>query len=183
VAFHGKRLDAVARIAGPTQVRLMASALRPNGYRLCGELAEGAISWMCPAGYVRDVAVPALHAGAAAAGRPAPTMVMHVPVVVSEDTAAIAEAAARQIGFYPRVPYYSQMLQDAGFPEAKDGTFSDAIRDELVISGTEEAVAARLRALPAFGATEIICTIVSLPDERASYLRTLELLGSLAKSD
>jgi F420-dependent oxidoreductase-like protein len=183
VNFQGKRLSAVAKISRPTQVKVMASALRPNGFRLCGELAEGGISWMCPAGYIRDVAVPALKEGAATANRPTPPMVMHVPIVVSEDGEAIWEAAQRQIGFYPRVPYYSQMLQDAGFPEAKEGTFSRPMSDELVISGNEEAVASRIKTLPEFGADEIICTVLNLGGESRSYERTVELLGALAKRD
>ena len=183
VAFHGKRLDAVARIAKPAEVRVMASALRPIGFRLAGEITDGGISWMCPASYIRDIARPALEAGAAKAGRAAPPLVMHVPVVVSEDVAAIHEAASRQIGFYPRVPYYSQMLQDAGFPEAKEGTFSEAMCDELVISGNEESVAARIRTLPDYGANEIICTVINLSGEANSYQRTLELLGAVARAN
>jgi len=48
VQFEGKRLTARTRIAGPTGVTVMASALRPNGFKVCGELADGAISWVCP---------------------------------------------------------------------------------------------------------------------------------------
>ena len=44
------------------------SALRPNAFRLAGEIADGAISWVCPLPYLRDVAVPALKQGAAKVG-------------------------------------------------------------------------------------------------------------------
>ena len=81
-------MSAHARSGGPTKVTLMASALRTNGFRLCGELADGAISWNCPLPYLRDVAVPALKEGAAKAGRPVPPLIAHVPVVVSEDLEA-----------------------------------------------------------------------------------------------
>jgi F420-dependent oxidoreductase-like protein len=104
VNFEGKRLTARAQTGGPTQVTLMASALRENGFRLVGELADGAISWVCPLPYLRDVAVPALKEGAAKAGRPAPPLVAHVPVAVTEDAEAVRAGARRQIGFYPRVP-------------------------------------------------------------------------------
>ena len=92
VNFEGKRLTARGQSGGPTKVTLMASALRTNGFRLCGELADGAISWNCPLSYLRDVAVPALKEGAAKAGRPVPPLVAHVPVVVSEDKKAVYEA-------------------------------------------------------------------------------------------
>jgi len=70
VSFHGEILHAEAQIPMPTQVRVMASALRPKAFRLCGELTDGAISWLCPLSYIRDVAAPALREGAAQAGRP-----------------------------------------------------------------------------------------------------------------
>ena len=61
VSFTGEMLHADAALAGATQVHVMASALRPRAFRLCGKLTQGAISWMCPLAYIRDVAVPALH--------------------------------------------------------------------------------------------------------------------------
>lgn len=178
VQFEGKRLTARARIGAPTGVKVMASALRPNGFRVCGELAEGAISWVCPLPYLRDVAIPAIREGAAKAGREAPPLVAHVPTVVSEDRDLVYGAARRQIGFYPRVPFYSQMFQDAGFPEAKDGELSDRMIDAVVVWGSEEQVVERLREVPSFGAGELLAMpIVTDPDATA---RTVAALGKLA---
>lgn len=181
VSFEGKRLTAKAQIAGPTQVAVMASALRTNGFRLCGELVDGAISWVCPLPYLRDVAVPAIKEGAAKAGRTPPPLIAHVPVVVSEDAAAVREGAKRQIGFYPRVPFYSQMFQDAGFPEAKDGELSDRMVDALVVHGPASAVKDRLRALPDFGAGELLAMVIVPPGDTTAMERTLETLGELAR--
>lgn len=182
VDFTGKRLSAHAQIAGgPTQVTVMASALRPNGFRVCGELADGAISWVCPLPYLHDVAVPAINAGAAKAGRPAPPLIAHVPVAVSEDPAAVRAAAARQIGLYPRVPFYSQMFQDAGFPEAKEGQLSERMIDALVVHGSAEQVKARLRQLPAFGASELLAMPIVGPGDEEGFERTLAVLGELAQ--
>jgi alkanesulfonate monooxygenase SsuD/methylene tetrahydromethanopterin reductase-like flavin-dependent oxidoreductase (luciferase family) len=180
VDFAGKRLTARAQIAGPTGVSVMASALRPNGFRVCGELADGAISWVCPLPYLRDVAVPAIAEGAAKAGRPAPPLVAHVPVVVSEDGNAVREAARRQIGFYPRVPYYSQMFQDAGFPEAKEGQLSDRMIDALVIHGSADAVKARLRDVASFGARELLAMPILPAEDPGARDRTYKALGELA---
>jgi len=181
VNFEGQRLTARAQTSGPTKVTIMASALRANGFRLCGELADGAISWNCPLPYLRDVAVPAIKEGAAKAGRPAPPLVAHVPVVVSEDKTAVYEGARRQIGFYPRVPFYSQMLQDAGFPEAKDGEMSDRMIDALVIHGAAPAVKERLRGLPEFGASELLAMPIVPPGDTTAMARTLTALGELAR--
>jgi len=133
-----------------------------------------------PDAYLRDVAMPAIAEGAAKAGRPAPPLVAHVPLVVSEDAAAVREAARRQMGFYPRVPYYSQMFQDAGFPEAKEGTFSDAMADSLVIHGSADDVKARVRELPAFGAGELLAMPILPAGDDGALARTLATLGELA---
>lgn len=180
VQFQGKRLTANAQLAGPLNVTVMASALRPNGFKVCGELADGAISWVCPLPYLRDVAIPALKEGAAKAGRAAPPLVAHVPVVVSEDAGGVREGARKQIGLYPRVPYYSQMFQDAGFPEAKEGQLSDRMIDSLVVHGSAVEVKARLRDLPAFGASELIAMPILPPDDADALARTLKALGELA---
>ena len=183
VSHHGERLTAEAKLRAPTKVRVMASALRPNAFRLCGELADGAISWMCPLPYIRAVAAPALAEGASQVGRPKPAMIVHVPMVVSEDVEAVREAARRQFGGYQHVRYYSQMLQDAGFPEAAGRVFSDAMADALVVSGTEDEVAGRIATLPDYGVDEMLAAIVMVGDDPSSADRTLALLGKLARAD
>jgi F420-dependent oxidoreductase-like protein len=181
VDFDGERLHAHAQIpGGPTGVTVMASALRPTGFRVCGELADGAISWVCPLPYLRDVAVPAIQAGAKKAGREAPPLIAHVPVAVSTNAEAVRTAAQKQIGFYPRVPFYSQMFQDAGFPEAKEGQLSDRMIDALVVHGDADTVKARLRQLPDFGAGELLAMPL-VTDEPGSVATTLKALGELAR--
>jgi F420-dependent oxidoreductase-like protein len=180
VDFDGKRLHAHAKLAGPTGVVVMASALRPNGFRLCGELADGAISWVCPLPYLRDVALPAIAEGAAKAKRPAPPLIAHVPVAVSEDADAVRAASQRQIGCYPRVPFYSQMFQDAGFPEAKEGQLSDRMIDALVVHGSADAVKERLREVSSFGAGELLAMPIVPAGDDGAVARTLKVLGELA---
>lgn len=181
IDHQGKRFTARAQSpSGKTGVTLMASALRTNGFRVCGELADGAISWVCPLPYLRDVAVPALKEGAAKAGRPVPPLIAHVPVVVSEDLNAVREGARRQIGFYPRVPFYSQMFQDAGFPEAAQGELSDRMIDALVVHGSAEQVKERLRSVPAFGASELLAMVIVPPGDSDAMARTMGVLGELA---
>ncbi len=181
VDFTGKRMGAHARIGAPTGAKVMASALRENGFRLCGELAEGAISWVCPLPYLRDVAVPAIKEGAAKAGREAPPLIAHVPVCVSTDLDAVREGARKQLGLYPRVPFYSQMFQDAGFPEAKDGEMSDRMIDALVVHGDAEAVKERLRGVGAYGAGELLAMPIVPPGDDVAIARTRAALGELAR--
>ena len=182
VSYRGELLHAEAKFA-PTQVSVLASALRPKAFGVCGELTAGAISWMCPLPYIRDVAGPAMEAGAQKAGRAAPAMIVHVPVVLSEDAAAVRAAAKKQFGFYQGMPYYSQMLQDAGYPEAAGTEFSDAMSDGLVISGSEAEVGDRIRGLAAYGTDEMLAAIVMVGAEpQATADRTLAFLGELAQA-
>ena len=182
VDHDGELIQAHTKIPAPTQVRVMISALREKAFHLSGELTEGGISWMSPLPYIRDVAAPAQQAGADAAGRPKPAMIVHTPIVVTEDANAVREAARRQFGFYQRLPYYSQMLQDAGYDEAAGTEFTDRMADGVIISGSENEVGDRVRGMPEFGADELLAAIVQLPEGAdAAYDRTLRLLGELAQ--
>ncbi len=63
----------------------MAAALGPRAYRLCGAVADGAISWVCPGSYLQEVALPAMQRGAERADRPVPPLIVQVPVCVHEN--------------------------------------------------------------------------------------------------
>ena len=181
VDFDGEQLSAHARLAQPTQVRVMISALRTGSFRLSGELTEGGISWMCPLPYIRDVATPAQQEGADAAGRPKPAMIVHTPIVVSEDREAVRAAARQQFGFYQRLPFYSRMLQAAGYEEAADAEFTDRMADGLIISGSANEVGDRVRSLGEYGVDEMLAALVQLPEGGSeARQRTLELLGEIA---
>ena len=71
VQFEGEHVSLRWRVNPEAPVPVMASALRPKSFELCGELADGAISWMCPLKYLTEVALPALESGAAGAEREA----------------------------------------------------------------------------------------------------------------
>ncbi len=184
VDVAGEQLTARARIGPPAPVPILIAALRPRAYRIAGELTDGAISWMSPLPFLRDQAAPAIAAGAEAAGRERPPLVAHVPVVVSEDRAAVRAAAAQQFGNYQRLPFYRQMMLDAGLEDAPGKVFTDTMADALIVSGDENAVADRVRALPGFGVDELLADIVDTGDDAArDRARTLELLGALAQAD
>jgi len=181
VNFEGTMLKARVRLPGPTKVEVLNSALRAKSFRLAGELTDGAISWMCAREYIRDVAAPALARGAIEAGRNRPPLVTHVPLVVSADEAAIRARVPVQFGFYLKVAMYQRMFQDAGYPEAAAGTFTDRLLDNLVIWGNEATVRSRVAELPHYGADEILVSIVNLPEDPAAADRTVEVLGDIAR--
>jgi len=169
VDFTGKLVRARARIAKPLPTPVMASALQEGAFALCGELADGAISWVCPWSYVRDRALPALREGAERAGREAPPLIMHVPVCVSEDAQAVREAAQRQVGMYARFQFYNDMFRTAGHPDASEG-LSQSLVDDLVIYGSEEQVAEGLRRRAAEGFGEVMAMPLIVGEDRTGSI-------------
>ena len=182
VDFHGRHYHARARIQAPVDLPVMASALGTGAFKLCGAEADGAISWVCPGAYLRDVAVPAIMEGARGAGRPAPPLIAHALVCVNESWPDVAEGARQQFGFFARAFDYQQMFVAAGFPESMGGSWSDAMLDSVVLSGDESQVAKNIEELFATGAAEILLSpILAGSDPDASLDRTLALLGQVAQ--
>jgi alkanesulfonate monooxygenase SsuD/methylene tetrahydromethanopterin reductase-like flavin-dependent oxidoreductase (luciferase family) len=182
VDIDGTYYKAHDAISAPLDVPVMASALQRGSFELCGEEADGAISWICPGVYLRDVALPAMQAGAARAGRPVPPLIAHAPVCVHDNADEVCAAVREQI-MNPRLPFYQRMLIAAGFPEAAQGTWSDRMIDAVVLWGNETQVEERLHELFAFGAAEILAAPVLAGSNRAASLeRTMHLLGRVAQS-
>lgn len=180
VALEGYHVTARTRWREPAPIELLASALRPRSFELCGELADGALSWMCPRAYLVEQALPALARGAEQAGRAAPPLIAHVPCFVGEDREAVRDLARRQLGNYARVPFYRAMFEQAGFALG-DGTYSDALLDDLVISGTEDQVAAGLRRYLDDGCGEVLAAPLVDPDDRDGSIA--RAFAAVAKAD
>jgi len=156
--------------AAPVNVPVMASALRPASFRLCGELADGAISWVSPWNYLRDVALPAMREGAAAAGRPVPPLVAHIPVVLVDNKTQARELAATMLQRYASLANYQGMFAAAGFDDVA-GEDRIAATDAIVASGTETQVVERLAEIMREGAGEIIAHPIYAGDDKAEYER------------
>ena len=184
VDFDGKQYHGHAALPGAAapDVPVMASALRRRSFRLCGEVADGAISWVCPGQYLRDVGLPAMQEGAARADRPVPPLIAHVPVCVHDNPDEVRDAARQQLSNYPRSPFYQEMFAASGHPEARDGVWSDGMLEDVVFSGSEEDVAGRLRELFEWGATEILAHPVTAGgDSQASMNRNLNLIATVTQ--
>ncbi|MEE8338247.1 MAG: LLM class flavin-dependent oxidoreductase [Dehalococcoidia bacterium] len=165
VDFQGTMVRARARIAGPLATPVMASALQPRAFELCGELADGALTWVCPPEYVVEQGLPAVARGAAAAGRDAPPVIMHVPTAVCDDPEEVREAAQRQVGVYARFQFYGDMFAAAGYPDAAEGLSMDLV-NSLVAHGSEQQVADRLLELLDMGMGEVMAMPLVTGDDR-----------------
>ena len=104
VEFEGRWYSANSSIANPVDVPIMASALRPGAFETCGEMSDGAISWVCPHFYLRDTAVPAMNRGAESAGRDVPPLIAHAPVCVTDDLDAARDGRANPAWILPGQP-------------------------------------------------------------------------------
>src|SRR5690606_12774976 len=121
VDFQGRFVSARVRLReGPLPVPVMASALSPGAFRLCGEAADGAISWMAPWRYLRDTALPALRQGAEAAGREPPPLIAHVPVCLDTDADVVRAAVQDQVGQYGKFPFYQARFRAAGYGDTSE---------------------------------------------------------------
>ena len=180
VEFEGRWYSANASISAPVDVPIMASALRPGAFETCGELADGAISWVCPHFYLRDTAVPAMRRGAESAGRETPPLIAHAPVCVTEDLEAARNGVRARLGYFPSIPFYANMFAEAGFAGTPDSGWTDEMLDEVLIAGDEETVAERIQTVFDWGADELLATPIPAGDDpAATEERTLKLLGEL----
>ena len=182
IDFDGKHYQAHARIEPVGNVPVMASALRTGSYEFCSAEADGAISWVSPYTYLRDVALPAMQTGAKKSNREVPPLVAHVPLSVHNNRGQVRDEARKQLSIYPKLPFYARMFAQAGFPEAEESaSWSDGMVDAVVLSGGEEEVGSRLLELFGWGVGEVIVHVIPAGDDKkASWDRTIDLLAGLA---
>ncbi len=180
VDFDGDYYRASATIPEPVEVPVMVSALRRRSFELSGAEADGAIPWVCPHRYLEKVALAAMGAAAAAAGRARPPLIVHAPVCVHEDREEVRAALRQRLGRYPTWEYYARMFADAGFPRSEETGWTDAMIDSLTISGDEQEVARRIEETFEWGASGLLVTVLAAGgDPTQSTERTLSLLADI----
>ena len=181
IDHHGHFYTVRTTLPDTPATPILISALREGAFHLAGEIADGAISWMCPIPYLLQRALPALRAGAASSGRPVPPLVAHIMVALNEDRQAVLEGLRLQSDsgrFFGRLSFYAHMFADAGFPVSPDGSWSDELVDNLVISGNEATIVARLRELLALGLDELLIMPLPVADPKA-LSQLMRLVGQL----
>ena len=179
--FEGARIRVHAELPNPSPVPVMISALGAPSFRLAGSVADGAISWVCPAAYLRDVAIPAMTKGAAEVQRSVPPLIAHDYIALSRDGDAVARAARQRLAHYPRQPFYARMFDAAGYPEATRGELTDAMIDAVVLHGEEAEVAERLRKyVEISGASEMVASVMPVGPEPGLQLeRAIRFVAGL----
>ena len=183
VDLDGEYYQAHETIPEPLDVPVMISALQKGSFALSGAEADGAITWICPHDYLRDVGLPAMTQGAEEAGRPVPPLIVHTPVCLHDNGDEARDAFREDHAGTLSLPFYQRMMEAAGYPEASKGTWSDAMIDGLLVCGDETRIGDRLRELLDMGAAEIMVTpVLAGNDKPAALDRTLKLVGQIAQS-
>src|SRR6185295_1507470 len=93
---------------------ILVAALAPRMLALTGRVADGTVTWMTGPKTLRDHTVPRIREAAEKAGRPAPRVVVGLPIAVTRDMAAARVTAAQQFQIYGALPSYRAMLDREG---------------------------------------------------------------------
>ena len=140
VNHHVHFYNIIATLPRTSQIPIFVSTLGKSAFQLAGQIADGAITWVCPVPYLLHTGIPALHASGAAVGRSPPPLVAHVLVAVTEDRRAVLAAGHQMLDFYAKIPFYATMFSNAGFSLISNQAVPDALVDSLVISGNESTL-------------------------------------------
>ncbi len=144
--------------------KVMIAALGDQMLRLAGRRTDGTILWCVGPRTIQTHIAPVINDAAAAADRPAPSIVCSIPVWVTDDPAPAREFLGTILADYASLPSYRAMMDIEGVPGL----------GELSIVGNEEFVREQLGRIEASGATDF--TPVPMggnPDEEARTMAVL----------
>jgi F420-dependent oxidoreductase-like protein len=162
------RVEAAVTVADAAPVPLVVAAMGPAMLALAGRLADGTItSWVGPRTLGEHV-VPTITAAAGDAGRPAPRVLVGLPIVLTGDPDAVRATLAEQAAWYGTLPAYRAVFDREGAAGPAD----------VAIVGDEAALDAGLGRLADAGATDFVAQPLSAGP--GSVERTLEYLAARA---
>jgi len=173
VSFQGQFLR--ANTLGPPETTgaeappVLVAALGTVMLKLAAKMAAGTVTWMVGLRTVTDHIVPTITAAAASAGRPAPEVVVSLPVCVTADPDGARERAGKIFSIYGQLPSYRAMLDREGAAGPPD----------VAVVGTDDEVAAAIGRFAEAGATEFSAVCYGSGDElRATQALVSELAAS-----
>jgi F420-dependent oxidoreductase-like protein len=164
----------------PAAPPIFLAALSRRMLELAGEIADGAVLWLCPPAYVREVAVPALARGRARAGKSLEgfTIASAVPLAVTDDPAAAMSAFRGELVRYASQPFYRAMLTASGHASElaefdQDGRVPEPLARALGGVGDPKVAQAFMEAYRMAGVTLPLVRPITFPDA-PWYRPTLE---------
>src|SRR5439155_571401 len=174
--IYGHDAMTAAALAARVTTRIeLGTAITPtyprHPHAIARRLAAGTITWMVGARTLRDHIVPRVRDAAAQAGRPAPRIVVELPLALTGDVAAARELARRMFKTYASLPAYRAMLD-------REGAAGPA---EVAVVGDHDAIGEQLLRLAEAGATDFNAAPFSLGEHDAGLdacLRSLARIGA-----
>jgi alkanesulfonate monooxygenase SsuD/methylene tetrahydromethanopterin reductase-like flavin-dependent oxidoreductase (luciferase family) len=176
------------------KVPIYLGALALETVELAGEVADGAMLYLCTPDRVRE-AVNRLRRGAAKAGRDPDTLetTLGIPVYLSDDLEAARVGARANLAFSGSLPFYNRLFQRSGFGKeaaalsqavakgeqaAAAAAISDEMADALCLIGPASRCRERLQALREAGVQMPILVPNLVKEDFGSAVRkTLEMLA------
>jgi alkanesulfonate monooxygenase SsuD/methylene tetrahydromethanopterin reductase-like flavin-dependent oxidoreductase (luciferase family) len=137
------------------ELPIYIAALSPNMLRLAGEIADGAMLWLCNPAYIRDVVVPEVTKGREKAGKGLEgfDVVAAVPSGVTDDRDAAFAAMRSELVAYLSLPFYRAMIERSGF-DADVKAFDEGIQSGDVEKAKAGISDDYLEALTAIGSED-----------------------------
>jgi F420-dependent oxidoreductase-like protein len=165
------RVNVQLAVPGARPCPILVAALAPRMLALAGAVADGTITWMTGQKTIREHTAPRIREAATKAGRPAPRIVVGLPIAVTREVAAARESAARSFLVYGALPSYRAMLDREGVEGPAD----------VALVGDESAVGEQLRRLAEAGATDFLAAPFRVEGDAEAVERTRALLSRLAR--
>ncbi|MFN8027489.1 MAG: TIGR03564 family F420-dependent LLM class oxidoreductase, partial [Acidimicrobiia bacterium] len=168
VRYRGSMLSANLSLAIPPTAPcpVYLAALQPRMLQLAGSLADGTITWCTGPITIAEQVAPGITEAARNAGRPAPRVVVALPVCVSDDAQHGRDVANQLLDGYGQLPVYRAVLDREGVQDPGD----------IAVVGNERAVTAQIERLFAAGATDFVAIPCGSDDDRR---RSFDHLASL----
>ncbi len=160
--------------AATYKVPIYVGSLALGTVELCGEMADGAMLYLCPKSRMPRV-MAALEKGAAKAGRSVSSVdiTTGLPACISDDLNAARAAARNNLAFYGRLPFYNKLFQSSGFVQELEALakgnaqwVSDRMAEEVSLVGPPTRCREQLAAFREAGIQLPIIVPVPIPGQQ-----------------
>ena len=175
------------------ELPIYVGALSPNMLQLAGEIADGAMLWLCNPNYIRDVVVPEVAKGREKAGKGMEgfDIVAAVPSGIADDREEAFGAMRQELLTYFSLPFYRSMIERSGYEgdvkafdeamasgdvDAATAAIPDDFLEALTAIGSEDQVRAGIERYREAGATSPCIGGIPGSDFEATLAAAAELL-------
>ncbi len=172
VSHRGEDFRIAAQLdpCGAPAPPVLLAALGPQMLQLAGRSADGVAIWLGGARFVGEFALARIDAGARAAGRARPRVIIGLPVAVTNDPCA-RNAAEKFLALSSKLPAYRRVLE-------REGAESPA---DVALIGDEAHVLRRLETLAKLGVSDFNAILFPVSGDPQAARRTRDFLAAFAK--